>query len=299
MLAEGVPVKTTIDNNALSMVLKDNRTLGYAEYGDSKGEPIFYFHGFPSSRLEPCHLQNIALSNHYRLIGIDRPGMGISSNHTKHSILSWADDIEMFADYLGIKKFAIMGISGGAPFAAACAYKIPHRINRIVIVSGIAPMELPEITASLGSGRRFGNKLVQAMPWLATGMLKCMAMMLKQPGMVKYALKKMPEVDRFAIRSLGSIANIGTVLLEAFKQGVAGASQELQLCLKPWGFDILNIKCPTTIWQGGLDNQVPAMHAKLYEKLIPGSKLIVFKQEGHVSILINHGEEILRSACEA
>ena len=56
-------------NDALTVMLKDGRQLGYAEYGDPEGKPILFFHGFPGSRLEPSHLQNIALSNHYRLIG--------------------------------------------------------------------------------------------------------------------------------------------------------------------------------------------------------------------------------------
>jgi len=290
-------MKTKTLNNTLSITLKDGRQLGYAEYGDPEGKPILFFHGFPGSRLEPSHLHNIALSNHYRLIGIDRPGMGLSSFHQKHSILSWPDDVEMFADNLGLNKFSIIGQSGGAPFVAACAYKIPHRINGAAIVSGIAPFEISEATASLARGRRLMNKAIQAMPWMATGMMKLALMMNKKPGILKYVLKQMPEVDRLAFRSLGSDETISAMMLEPFRNGVIGAAQEFQLFVKPWGFDIANIKCPITIWQGGLDKQVPVAHANLYAKLIPNAKLTIFKQEGHVSLLINHGEEILRSIC--
>ena len=31
--------------------LRDGRLLGYAEYGDPDGKPLFYFHGSPGSRL--------------------------------------------------------------------------------------------------------------------------------------------------------------------------------------------------------------------------------------------------------
>ena len=287
--------KTPTD--CLSMTLPDGRQLGYAEYGDLEGKPILYFHGFPGSRLEPSHLQNIALSNHYRLIGIDRPGMGLSSMHQTYSILSWADDVEMFADYLGLEKFSIIGQSGGAPFIAACAYKIPHRINSAAIVSGIAPFEIPEATASLSRGNRFVNKAVQAMPWIATGMMKLALMMYKKPWMLKHILKQMPEVDRLAFQSLGSNEILSSMLLEPFRKGVTGAAYEFQLMVKPWGFDIVNIKSPISIWQGGMDKQVPVAHANIYAKLIPNAKLTLLKQEGHVSLLINHSEEILRSIC--
>ncbi len=108
----------------------------------------------------------------------------------------------------------------------------------------------------------------------------------------------MPEVDQLVFHSLGNNAAIGVMLLEAFKHGVAGAAQELQLILRPWEFKLANIKCPVTIWQGGLDKQVPLAHAKLYTKLIPNVKFTFFKQEGHLSLLVNHGKEILRSVCE-
>ena len=290
-------MRTNTLSNALTVILKDGRQLGYAEYGDPEGTPILFFHGFPGSRLEPSHLQNIALSNNYRLIGIDRPGMGLSSIHQKRSILSWADDVEMFADHLGLKKFSIIGQSGGAPFVAACANKIPHRIHGAAIVSGVAPFEIPEATASLSRGDRLVNKAIQAMPWIVTGMMKLTLMMYKKPWMLKQVLKQLPEVDRLAFHSIGGNEIINAMLLEPFRNGVAGATQEFQLFVKPWGFDVANIKCLTTIWQGGLDKRVPAMHAKLYAKLIPNSKLTFLKQEGHVSLLINHGEEILRSVC--
>ncbi len=34
-------------NTALTVRLRDGRTLGYAEYGDAAGKPVFFFHGFP------------------------------------------------------------------------------------------------------------------------------------------------------------------------------------------------------------------------------------------------------------
>lgn len=284
-------------SDRLSMTLPDGRQLGFAEFGSPDGTPILYFHGLPGSRLEAGHLHSVALLNHYRLIGIDRPGMGLSSVHLKRSILSWADDVESFADYLGLKKFSIVGHSGGAPFVAACAYKIPNRLNGVAIVSGMAPFEIPEATASLTRGQRFINRAIQAMPWVATVMVKLMSMILKKPAMQKQMLKQLPEVDQRVFRDSGSNQAFIGATLEAFRHGVVGVSQEIQLTLKPWGFDIASIKCPVTIWQGSLDKQAPEAHAKLYAKLIPNAKLTFFKNDGHLSLLINHGEEILRSIC--
>lgn len=38
------------------LTLPDKRQLAYAEYGDPNGLPVLYFHGAPSSRLEPLIL---------------------------------------------------------------------------------------------------------------------------------------------------------------------------------------------------------------------------------------------------
>ena len=284
-------------NEHLVVTLKDNRCIGYSEFGVPDGKPIFYFHGTPGSRLEAGHLQHIAMLNHYRLIGIDRPGMGLSSHHVKHNILSWPDDVEMFADCLGIHKFSIVGHSGGAPFVAACAYKIPHRLYGVAIVAGPAPFEIHEATASLAFGHRFINSAIRMMPWIAIGMMKLTLAMYKKPWMLKQALKQMPEVDQCVVHSLGSNETISAVLSEPFKHGVVGAAQEFKLIVRPWGFSLADIKCPVTIWQGGLDKQVPLAHAKLYTALIPNAKFNFFNQDGHLSVLVNHGEEILRSVC--
>jgi hypothetical protein len=35
-----------------TLLLGDGRKLGYAQYGQPDGEPFFFFHGHPGSRLE-------------------------------------------------------------------------------------------------------------------------------------------------------------------------------------------------------------------------------------------------------
>ena len=284
-------------NTELSTKLKDARQLGFAEYGDPRGKPILFFHGLAGSRLDARLLHKIATINHCRLISIDRPGMGLSSFDKNRTILSWADDVEAFADHFNLSKFSIIGHSGGAPFVAACLYKIPKRLTGVAIVSGMGPFEIPAATASLTRGQRFLNRAIRKLPWIATGCMKLTRWMFKNPNMLKRGLKQMAPIDSYILQSEGSVEVLGATMMETFRQGVAGAATEMQLTLKPWGFDLgdIKVKCPVTVWHGGLDKQAPAMHAELYAKLIPNAKLTFFKQEGHLSLLVNKGEEILRS----
>ena len=80
-------------HSAETLTLKNGRIIGFANYGDPNGMPIFFFHGFPGSRLQASPFHETALSHHYRLIGVDRPGMGLSSIDNKGTILSWARDM--------------------------------------------------------------------------------------------------------------------------------------------------------------------------------------------------------------
>ncbi len=119
--------------------LRDGRSLGYAEYGTPVGKPVFYFHGFPSSRLDwPLFdTDAIAARLNARIIAADRPGYGLSDFKRGRKILDWPDDVVELADALQIDRFAVLGISGGGPYAEACSFKIPQRLSATAIVCGM------------------------------------------------------------------------------------------------------------------------------------------------------------------
>jgi pimeloyl-ACP methyl ester carboxylesterase len=135
------------DRTNKTIKLKDGRMLGYAEYGNPEGKPVFYFHGFPGSRLDwlLSDPDDSAAEMNTRIIAVDRPGMGLSDFKRGRKILDWPDDVVELADALRLDRFAVMGFSGGGPYAAACAYKIPGRLIATAIVCGMGPVEAPGI----------------------------------------------------------------------------------------------------------------------------------------------------------
>jgi len=289
-------MKNNTLNLNLSIILKDGRKLGYAEYGDPHGTVILYFHGFPGSRLEAAHFHDVAIKNHYRVIGVDRPGMGLSSMDDHRTILSWAADVIELVDQLGIASFSILGHSGGAPFVAACAYAIPARLQSAAIISGMAPIDKPESQIGMARGQIIANSLIRIMPWLTSVMMRLTLMLLKNPNkMMKQMIKQLPEVDQVLFQDPETGKAIIGSTIEAFKNGVSGPTKEMKLLFRAWGFDLENIKCPVTIWQGDLDRQAPYSHAEIYTKLIPNAQLKLVEGEGHHSLIRHHGEEILRT----
>ena len=120
--------------------LADGRRLGYAEYGDPEGKPLFYCHGFPASRLEAALLDPSARKAGVRVVAADRPGCGLSDFQPDRRIGDWPGDVVELAGALGIDRFAVVGVSGGGPYALACARKIPQRLTAAAVVCGLGPV---------------------------------------------------------------------------------------------------------------------------------------------------------------
>ncbi len=101
-----------------------------------------------------------------RLFVLERPGYGLSDFQKGRQLLDWPEDVSAFADALGIDRFPVIGVSGGGPYAAACAYKIPQRVTRAAIVSGVGPTDLPGSLEEMPRIRQLGALVARHAPWL-------------------------------------------------------------------------------------------------------------------------------------
>jgi pimeloyl-ACP methyl ester carboxylesterase len=153
-----------------NIILSDGRKLGFAEFGETQGEPVFYFHGFPGSRLEAKLAETMAKDSRVRFIGIDRPGFGLSDFKPKRAIVDWPNDVTELADSLGIDQFFILGVSGGGPYAAACAHQIPDRLISVGIVCGMGPVDVPRIMDQMVGIYRQGLRLARRFPKIVTAL---------------------------------------------------------------------------------------------------------------------------------
>ncbi|MBC7801768.1 MAG: alpha/beta fold hydrolase, partial [Gemmatimonadaceae bacterium] len=115
--------------------LPDGRAIAVEEYGDPAGLPVLYFHGWPASRLEAGLIPELPV----RLLAFDRPGYGRSSPQPGRTLLDWPRDVAEVADRLGLDRFHVVGLSGGAPYAVACAYAIPDRVRGMALVCPVPP----------------------------------------------------------------------------------------------------------------------------------------------------------------
>jgi len=277
--------------------LKDGRNLGYADLGNLEAKPLFHFHGFPGSRLEVAIFADRVVQNNIRLIGIDRPGMGLSDFKKDRTILDWPDDVVELADALGIDKFAIEGISGGGPYAAACAYKIPDRLTTCGIISGLGPIDL-EVEEKIKSIRRL-SFVIRRMPWLFKLMISLQSRGLKDlekaEKKMRETIKKFPEQDREVMNDPKLLPLFIRESAEAFRQGNKGAFYEGKLYAKPWGFSPEDIspKLKMYIWHGEVDEAVPVAMGRGMCKAIPNCEGKFYPNDGHYSTIFKYFEDII------
>lgn len=148
--------------------LSDGRTLAYLESGDPNGQPVFYFHGGPGSRLEGQIYDSLNQKLGIRMIVADRPGYGLSDNQEDRTYLNWADDVAELADQLGIERFAVLGYSSGGPYAAVVAHQLPERVAVAVIVAGEGPYASGDYPQSVLKSATFnGSRTNEMMIWSA------------------------------------------------------------------------------------------------------------------------------------
>src|SRR5207253_2336883 len=120
--------------------VRQGRQMGIAEFGPPDGQAVIWFHGTPGARRQiPEEARLIAAAEGIRVIGVDRPGVGLSTGHLYDALVDIVPDIEIVADRLGIERFATVGLSGGGPYALAAAHELPDRVPAVGILGGVVP----------------------------------------------------------------------------------------------------------------------------------------------------------------
>src|SRR4030095_9022898 len=246
--------------------LRDRRRLQVLEIGKRNGFPIFHFHGNGSSRLEIFTVKSRAEPLGLRLICPDRPGIGGSDNKPDYQMLDWPDDVVDVADQLGIKRFAVEGFSGGAPFALACAYKIPHRLTSCGLIS---PATGPFIQRAGSFALRSKVWMLTDIPWLVRVLVR---LYMRLYGADEASIEK--RLVRAGARLGGADSQLvesgfirkafAQAVAESLRQTAGAATKDAIVFRQPWDFAVETIMFEHLfLWQGEQDRLMPAAAALL------------------------------------
>jgi len=268
--------------------------VGFYEYGDPNGEPLFALHGVPSCGAGFDWTDEPARQRGIRVIAPDRPGVGLSDPRPRRPVIEYAAELAAIADALGVDGFTVLGYSGGGPYACAVAYALPDRLRAVGIAAGMGQVGVWANTSDFETTDARFLDMAQRRPTLARAILRTVAASAK--AMPKQAVasfaKELSPSDRVVLESLGDPRATMALFTQAFLRGARGVVDDYATLAQPWGFDVEAIRLPVLVWQGDADTMVPAVQSHELVRRLPDATLTVFPGEGHLAP-VTHIEEIL------
>jgi pimeloyl-ACP methyl ester carboxylesterase len=263
----------------------DGSMIAVEDVGEPGAAPVLLCHGLADSRLSARPFAPVALELGLRVIAPDRPGTGRTGPRRLRRLADWAQDAALVLDALQLRSAALLGVSAGGPFAAACAAVLPGRVRSLTLVSPLGQPGWP--TYGMAQGERVSLEVARRAPAFGGWFLGRLAGLARSnPRLfIRVATSELPGADRRAMDQPEISDDFLTSYVEAFRGGSAGVAQDLRLLTRPWGFQLGAITAPTSIHHGDADTTVPPHHARRYAEAIPGAQLHVHPGHGHFSIL--------------
>lgn len=275
-------------------VLSDGggRVIAWHEFGE-KTDPVatvLYCHGTPGTGYEVLFFDESARDLGIRLIAIDRPGLGASDAVDERAVSTWAEqDVAAVVEHLQLEEFGVMGFSGGGPHAMAVAAIFPGAVTRLVLLAPFTHHPLWE--------SRLGVDLTATRVLLSHLFLSWMP----KPLIDRVAGTRPAQAHR---RPLGKAlsrdvqGHTGAYRMAvahdyALQFDISGGVQDEHAIYADWGFSETQIKVPVHVWVPEKDLAIrPARARNLGLRL--GAQLHGLPEDGHLSLLINHGLDVLK-----
>ncbi|HEV7707808.1 MAG TPA: alpha/beta hydrolase [Asanoa sp.] len=285
-----------------NLTLPDGRAIDYFDGGDPSGRPIFFQPGSPNTRIMGKLWHPAAQAAGVRLISVSRPGYGGSTAIVDRPTLSAVGrDLAALATLLGLAEYAVIGSSGGGPYAVAAAALDPQRVRALGVVAGAGPWrELadpswePEERACLArldegdlAGARADMRHLVENVWQAD------LRKLDGDARLNAWLGDDPLAGDEAYRAIMADA------MRAVLEGTEGAVFDGLAIGAGWDIDLRAIQAPTLLWYGGADEACPVTYGHWYAERIANAQLVVFPEDDHLAVGDSHRLEVLTALLKA
>lgn len=266
----------------------NGRTLCVLEAGDPGGRAVFALHGTPGSRLLWHGLVEDAQARGVRILGYDRAGYGGSSRDIGRNVAAAAADVAAIADALGIDRFAVHGGSGGGPHALACAALLGDRLVAAASLAGVAPWEAEGLDWLDGMGQdnldEFGATLAGPEELAAYLLVQRDTMLEATPEAIAESLRSLLCPPDLAVLN-GEVADfMFDQVRVGIEEQVVGWIDDDFAFVRPWGFELEDIRVPVQVWHGAQDQFVPVAHGYWLAERIPGAEAHIHDEDGHLTL---------------
>jgi pimeloyl-ACP methyl ester carboxylesterase len=265
----------------------DGRVVGHADFGPADGTPVIWCHGGPGSRLEPTQVAAEAGAAGFRLIGVDRPGYGLSTPRPGRSIADWAPDGLAVLDALEVEECVAVGVSTGGAYALALAATAPSRVSGVIACCALTDMRWPE-------GRRLQQNPLTSGVWDAPDRDAAIAIAVDVAGEDGSKMfdpsqsdgPQLPPADMALFADPAWLAAFGDAVVEMFAHGMVGYVDDRLADGVGWeSFDVSAVRAPTIVLHGREDSIVDVAQAAHTTSLVPGARLKIVDDHAHLSIV--------------
>jgi pimeloyl-ACP methyl ester carboxylesterase len=256
--------------------LPDGRTLHFYDAGGAdRSLTVFYHHGTPNIGEPPRPLFGDAKRLGMRWVGYDRPGYGGSTPNPGRNVASAADDVAHIADALRIERFAVMGHSGGTMHALACSAVLPDRVAGAVCISSLAPFNAARLDWFEGMA--------------AAGEAELRAAAAGREALAAHLASSEFDPELFTPADHAALKTDWSWLLDvvrpALKNGPGPMIDDDVALVSPWGYSPEQATSPVLFLHGEQDRIAPVAHARWLARHVPGAKLRLRPDDGHISVL--------------
>ncbi|HUD35497.1 MAG TPA: alpha/beta fold hydrolase [Streptosporangiaceae bacterium] len=265
---------------------------------DTDGLPLVFNTGTPSGLVPYPPLFDAAAPHGLRCVLYSRPGYGNSDPQPGRKAADAAADVATILDHLGAAEFVTTGWSGGGPHALACAALLPGRCLAAATIAGVAPYQAqgldwlagmaPENIEEFGAAMA-GQEELEAMLTVAASMMGD----LSATDVANVFGDLVTPPDKAVIT--GEFGDyLAKTTTSAVASGIAGWRDDDLAFVSDWGFSLEQVSGPVSVWQGDQDAMVPFAHGRWLAAHIPGAQPRLVPGEGHLSLVVNHLDDILR-----
>ncbi|KAF2157936.1 putative valacyclovir hydrolase [Myriangium duriaei CBS 260.36] len=284
--------------------LASGRTLSYQVRGSQSSDavPFVYLHGTPSAYPVMNTLSSGCEKRNFKLISYSRSGYGDSTRNKGRSIIDVVDDVRALLEHLGLKgrPCVVGGWSGGGPHVLACAARLEGCVGALC-VAGVAPYDAEGLDWLEGQGddniqetkaALEGEEALQKF----VGEQRIGLLGADAAGIIQEMSSILPDADK---KALSENKEMGDYCAESFQVALQhsgdGWVDDGLAFVKPWGFELSEIKAKVFLYQGSVDLMVPYGHGQWLAKNIPQKYLVshLIEGEGHISIWLDYMQSML------
>jgi len=264
----------------------DGRKLSVDIAGDPEGTPVFLLHGTPGGRNGPRPRGIVLYRLGICLISYDRPGYPGSDRVPDRGVADAAADVKAIAEHFGIKKFSVVGRSGGGPHALACAAILRDRVICAAAIGSLAPCDAEGLDWKFGmaiSNAEAYRKAEEDDLGALIAMLKEQADRVRDnsEGLIKLLWPELVGHDKEVIGSRALRRIISQVHADALRESADGWIDDVVALSRPWNFKLSEITVPVKLWTGSDDKFSPASHTYWLAERISRPHLEIGKGAAH------------------